>query len=204
MRKTRKRNRPKSGTFLDGQLLIAMPTMSDKRFQKSVIYMCAHSRDGAMGLIINQRADHITFPRLLRQLDIVTKAQENKLPETVQEMAVHVGGPVETVRGFVLHTSDYYASDSTLPIDADVCLTATIDILKAVAGGQGPRQAILALGYSNWAAGQLEREIQSNGWLSCEADAGLIFDNDVDSKYSRAMAKLGIDLTHFVAAAGKA
>ena len=178
MRKTRKRNRPKSGTFLDGQLLIAMPTMSDKRFQKSVIYMCAHSRDGAMGLIINQRADHITFPRLLRQLDIVTKAQENKLPETVQEMAVHVGGPVETVRGFVLHTSDYYASDSTLPIDADVCLTATIDILKAVAGGQGPRQAILALGYSNWAAGQLEREIQSNGWLSCEADAGLIFDNE--------------------------
>lgn len=200
----RKRTRNKATSFLDGQLLIAMPTMSDKRFQRSVIYLCAHSRDGAMGLIINQRADHITFPKLLRQLDIVTKSEERRLPGAVQAMAVHVGGPVETVRGFVLHTSDYFASDSTLPIDSDVCLTATVDILKAVAGGQGPRHAILALGYANWAAGQLEREIQGNGWLSCEADTDLIFDSDVDGKYARAMAKLGIDLAHFVATAGQA
>jgi putative transcriptional regulator len=204
MKKTRRRSRAKSGTFLDGQLLIAMPTMTDKRFQRSVIYVCAHSRDGAMGLIINQRADHITFPKLLRQLDIVTTAQEKKLPEAVSDMAVHVGGPVETVRGFVLHSSDYFASDSTLPINADVCLTATIDILKAVAQGSGPRQAILALGYSNWASGQLEREIQGNGWLSCEADQELVFGADLEHKYHRAMAKLGIDLTHFIASAGQA
>lgn len=205
MRKTRRRGRSsRTATFLDGQLLIAMPTMTDRRFQRSVIYMCAHSREGAMGLIINQRADHITFPKLLRQLDILPADEDKRLPAGVKSMAVHVGGPVETVRGFVLHTADYFASDSTLPIDRDVCLTATVDILKAVAGGKGPRQAILALGYSNWSPGQLEREIQGNGWLSCEADADLIFDRDLDAKYPRAMAKLGIDLAHFVAVAGTA
>jgi putative transcriptional regulator len=206
MRKMRKRGRAsRTVTFLDGQLLIAMPTMTDRRFQRSVIYMCAHSREGAMGLIVNQRADHITFPKLLRQLDILPGDKDDRnLPAGLQGMAVHVGGPVETVRGFVLHTADYFASDSTLPIDQDVCLTATIDILKAVAGGKGPRQSILALGYSNWSPGQLEREIQGNGWLSCEADAELIFGSDLDAKYPRAMAKLGVDLTHFISNAGTA
>jgi putative transcriptional regulator len=193
----------KTGGYLDGQLLIAMPSMTDPRFHRAVIYMCAHSAEGAMGLVINQRAPHITLPRLLEQLEI---APPGSRPLSIQagSMAVHVGGPVETSRGFVLHSSDYFAADSTMPIDESVCLTATIDILKAIAKGSGPDKAILALGYAGWAAGQLEREIQSNGWLNCPADPGIVFDGDIDSKYGRALDSLGIDPSHLVGVAGRA
>ena len=181
------------GGYLDGQLLVAMPLMTDRRFARSVIYMCAHSEEGAMGLIINQRAHHISFAGLLERLGIETASGDEGVANNILAMSVHVGGPVETGRGFVLHTSDYFAADSTLLIDSGVCLTATIDILKAIASGGGPNRSILALGYAGWAAGQLESEIQSNGWLSCPADADLIFDADLDNKYRRVLSKLRQD-----------
>ena len=190
--------------YLDGQLLIAMPVMSDPRFARSVIYLCAHSEDGAMGLVINQRASHISFPDLLERLGIVPGETNGRLSDDVRSMSIYVGGPVETSRGFVLHSSDYFANDSTLPIEDGVCLTATIDILKAIAAGEGPHRAILALGYAGWSPGQLESEIQANGWLNCPADMDLIFDPDVDAKYARALAKIGIDPSHLVNDAGHA
>ncbi|MBI4723762.1 MAG: YqgE/AlgH family protein [Rhodomicrobium sp.] len=192
-----------SDGYLDGQLLIAMPSMTDPRFHRAVIYMCAHSAEGAMGLIINQRAPHITLPKLLEQLEIAPTGP-GPIAIRAGSMAVHVGGPVETSRGFVLHSSDYFAADSTLPINDSVCLTATVDILKAIAKGSGPNKAILALGYAGWAPGQLEREIQSNGWLNCPADVDILFDSDLESKYSRALHFLGVDPTHLSGAAGHA
>jgi putative transcriptional regulator len=157
-----------------------------------------------MGLIINQRAPHIRFHELLGQLKISTNVPGEPASEDLIDLDVHVGGPVETGRGFVLHSSDYYAADSTLPIDDGVSLTATIDILKAMAIGKGPDRAILALGYAGWRPGQLENEIQANGWLHCAADAGLLFDRDLDQKYERALSKLGIDPSHLVSEAGHA
>lgn len=190
--------------YLDGQLLIAMPLMSDKRFARSVIYLCAHSEDGAMGLIINQRASHISFPDLLTRLNILPAEDEDSLSNEIRTMEIHVGGPVESGRGFVLHSSDYFATGSTLPIEDGVCLTATIDILKAIVTGEGPNRAMLALGYAGWSPGQLESEIQSNGWLNCPADIDLIFDHDIEDKYTRALAKIGIDPSHLVGDAGHA
>ena len=178
--------------YLDGQLLIAMPVMDDERFQRSVIYVCAHSSEGAMGIIVNRPAGSIDFPELLVQLDIIQKADQIKLPENAGTMKVLKGGPVETGRGFVLHSSDFFIKDATLRIDDGICLTATVDILKAIARGAGPKHAILALGYAGWEAGQLENEIQDNGWLHCDADPDLIF-GDVEEKYLRALRKIGID-----------
>ena len=201
--KTPKPKRKRRGPgYLDGQLLIAMPIMTDRRFARSVIYLCAHSEEGAMGLIINHRASHISFPDLLERLGIVPKGVEEGLGTDILDRQVHAGGPVETGRGFVLHSADYHANDSTLSIDDDVSLTATIDILKAIAAGQGPQQSILALGYAGWSPGQLESEIQANGWLHCPADMELIFDPDLENKYTRAMAKIGIDPSHLVSEAG--
>ena len=179
-------------SYLDGQLLIAMPVMEDERFARSVIYVCAHSSEGAMGIILNRPAGSIDFPELLVQLDIIEDADQIKLPADAEAMQVMKGGPVETGRGFVLHSSDFFIKDATLPIDEGVCLTATLDILKAIAKGKGPRHAILALGYAGWAPGQLENEIQCNGWLHCPADPDLIFGQDVEDKYERALQKLGI------------
>ena len=179
--------------YLDGQLLIAMPVMDDPRFERSVIYLCAHSSEGAMGIIVNRPAGSIDFPGLLVQLDIIKKADQIALPENAETMKVLKGGPVETGRGFVLHSSDFFIEDATLPIDDGICLTATVDILKAIARGAGPKHAILALGYAGWAAGQLETEIQHNGWLHCDADPDLIFGGDVEEKYLRALAKIGIN-----------
>lgn len=199
-----KRGRDAAPGFLEGQLLVAMPRMTDRRFARSVIYLCAHSEEGAMGLIINQRAHHITAPDLLDRLGILPRSTNDEISWEILSLSIQVGGPVETGRGFVLHSSDYFAEDSTLAIEQGVCLTATIDILKAIAQGQGPNKALLALGYAGWSPGQLESEIQANGWLNCPADADIIFDDDLDSKYARAMAKLGIDLSHLVNDAGHA
>jgi putative transcriptional regulator len=200
----RKVRRGEGVGYLDGQFLVAMPAMTDKRFARSVIYVCAHSVQGAMGLIVNQRAPHITFPELLGQLSITGEDGDGGLDADLVDMDVHVGGPVETGRGFVLHSSDYFAADSTLPIDDGVSLTASVDILKAIAVGKGPDRAILALGYAGWRPGQLESEIQANGWLHCPADHDLLFDRDLDQKYSRAMSKIGIDPSHLVSEAGHA
>jgi putative transcriptional regulator len=179
--------------YLDGQLLIAMPVMGDPRFERSVIYLCAHSAEGAMGIIVNRPAGSVDFPALLVQLNIIKKADQIKLPENAETLKVLKGGPVETGRGFVLHSSDFFIQDATLRIDDEICLTATIDILKAIAKGAGPKHAILALGYAGWAAGQLESEIQDNGWLHCDADPDLIFGGAVEEKYDRALRKIGID-----------
>jgi putative transcriptional regulator len=205
MQVQRKPRKGDNSGYLDGQFLVAMPAMSDKRFARSVIYMCAHSGQGAMGLIINQRAPHISFSELLGQLSIAAGEDDAEaLGPAVHDMEVHVGGPVETGRGFVLHTSDYFAADSTLPIDDGVSLTATIDILKAIALGKGPNRAILALGYAGWRPGQLESEIAANGWLHCPPDIDLLFDRDLEQKYDRAMSKIGIDPSHLVSEAGHA
>ena len=199
-----KRRRSRAPGTLEGQLLVAMPSMTDRRFARSVIYVCAHSDDGAMGLIINQRARHISAPDLLERLGISTRSKDDEVANEVLSLSIQVGGPVETGRGFVLHSADYFADETTLAIEPDVCLTATVDILKAIAQGRGPNRALLALGYSGWSPGQLEREIQSNGWLNCPADLDLIFDDDLETKYTRAMGKLGIDLSYLVSDAGHA
>jgi putative transcriptional regulator len=178
--------------FLDGQMLIASPGMQDERFSRSLIYMCAHSSEGAMGIVVNQPAPHISFPDLLVKLDVIPKAEKIQLPPGAGEVTVLKGGPVETERGFVLHSADFFIENSTLPIDEGVCLTATLDILKAIARGAGPVSAILALGYAGWSPGQLESELQHNGWLHCSADPELIFGTDVEAKYDRAMQKIGI------------
>jgi putative transcriptional regulator len=194
----------KKSSFLDGQMLIAMPGMSDPRFDRSVIFMCAHSDNGAMGIIVNKRAPMISFSELLERLDIMPQESRIKLPDDVQSMLVQFGGPVEPGRGFVLHTSDYFSADTSLPIDERVALTATLDILRAIAGGQGPRRSLLALGYAGWAPGQLEDEIQRNGWLSCAADEDLLFGNDLDGKYVSALHKIGVDPAMLSSEAGHA
>ncbi len=191
-------------SYLDGQCLIAMPGMRDERFQRTVVYVCAHSDEGAMGLVINRSAPELQLAELLVQLGIVDQGSEIRLPAASQGVQVLRGGPVETGRGFVLHSSDYFMESSTLPIDDGVCLTHTIDVLRAIASGDGPRQAFLALGYAGWGAGQLENEIQANGWLHCEADAELLFDLALDTKYQRALSKLGIEPGRLSVAAGRA
>jgi putative transcriptional regulator len=190
-------------SYLDGQCLVAMPSMGDARFARSVVYVCAHSEDGAMGIVLNKRARDMSFPDLLVQLDIIPKTEIITLPQSAGLVPVLKGGPVETGRGFVLHSADFFA-ESSLPIDDGVCLTATLDILKAMAIGEGPLSALLALGYAGWGAGQLETEIQANGWLHCPADAELIFDAALDAKYDRALAKIGVSLASLSTEAGHA
>jgi putative transcriptional regulator len=179
--------------YLDGQLLVAMPVMGDPRFERSVIYLCAHSPEGAMGIMVNRPAGSIDFPELLVQLKIIKSSEQIELPENAESLKVLTGGPVDTGRGFVLHSSDFFIENATLRIDDGICLTATVDILKAIAKGAGPKHAILALGYAGWAPGQLETEIQDNGWLHCDADPDLVFGDDVEEKYTRALRKIGID-----------
>ena len=200
----KKPDKPPARGYLDGQMLIAMPTMGDERFTRSVIYVCAHSTEGAMGIVVNQPAANIKFPDLLVQLEVIPATERIELPVEAEEVKVLKGGPVETGRGFVLHTADFFIENSTLPIDEGICLTATLDILKAIARGTGPHNAILALGYAGWAPGQLEQEIQQNGWLHCAADPELIFGTDTGGKYEQALRKIGIDLSHLSSEAGHA
>lgn len=184
------------GDSLQAQLLIAMPSMQDERFQRSVIFMCSHTADaGAMGLMINKQLPNLQFADLARQLDIEA---ENSPPITM-----HFGGPVETGRGFVLHSDDYHR-DATVPMAEGVSMTATVDILRAMASGAGPGDAILALGYAGWAPGQLEQEIQRNDWLHCAADSDIIFEVALDSKWEAAVRRIGIDPAMLSMQAGRA
>jgi len=180
---------------LAGQLLVAMPQMTDPRFVRTVIYLCAHSAEGAMGLVVNRLIESITFPNLLAQLGIES--------DPAEDLPIHFGGPVESSRGFVLHSADY-VQDSTLLIDDGIALTATVDVLRAIAGGHGPRHRVLALGYAGWAPGQLDAEIQANGWLLVPADADLVFGVDNEAKWERSLAKIGIDLSLLSSEAGHA
>ena len=182
--------------YLTGQLLIAMPSMQDNRFARTVIYLCAHNAEGAMGLVINRLAGAVTFPDLLEQLNIEGRSVD-------KEIRIHFGGPVETGRGFVLHSGDY-RHESTLSVAEEVALTATIDILQDIANGCGPRRSLLALGYAGWGPGQLDHEIHANGWLHVAPDEHLVFDDDLDGKWDRAIAKLGIDVSLLSGDAGHA
>ncbi|ALJ35632.1 YqgE/AlgH family protein [Azospirillum brasilense] len=186
----------KSSDYLTGQLLIAMPGMTDPRFQRTVIYMCAHNEDGAMGLVVNRLFGSVTFEDLLEQLEI-------EIQEPIANMPVHYGGPVESGRGFVLHSTDY-VRDGTLVVDDEVALTATIDILRAISEDRGPRRNILLLGYAGWGPGQLDAEIQANGWLNVPCDETLLFDPELDTKWERSIAKLGVSLSMLSAEAGHA
>jgi len=182
--------------YLAGQVLIAMPSMNDPRFARTVVYLCLHSADGALGIVLNKPLDGLSFSDLLKQLNIDPAPPERKLP-------MYQGGPVDTGRGFVLHTTDW-VQDASLRVNEQVALTASIDVLKEVARGGGPRRGILALGYAGWGPGQLDREIQQNSWLSVAADEALVFDPDSDSKWQRALAKLGVDPSLLSGAAGHA
>ena len=188
--------------FLDDQFLIAMPGMKDERFARSVIYICAHSEEGAMGLIINQ-VQEMLFPDLLVQLGVLDEKQAIRLPPQARDLVIRHCGPVYRSRGFVLHSDDYMV-ESSMPVSDEVCLTATVDILRAISAGSGPRHALMALGYSGWGAGQLEHEIAENGWLTCPASMDLLFDPDLDRKYDRILASLGINPAHLSIDAGHA
>ncbi len=202
----KKTRRKKSGAteFLDGQLLVAMPSMPDERFARSVIYICAHSDEGAMGIVINQKSKSVTFPELLVQLKVIEEKAAIRLPPEVEDVQVLRGGPMEAGRGFVLHTDDFQSGDSTVTIHKGVCLTATLDILRAIAEGVGPHQAALALGYASWGPGQLEDELLHNGWLTGPADPALIFDAAHDDKYTRALRSMGVDPAYLSGEAGHA
>jgi putative transcriptional regulator len=183
-------------TSLVGQLLVAMPQMEDPRFERAIIYLCAHNADGAMGVVVNKLVDAITFDALLDQLGIEPLAPCNTI-------RVHFGGPVETGRGFVLHSSDY-VQPNTLVVDERFALTSTIDVLKAIAEGRGPSRCLLALGYAGWGSGQLDTEMLENTWLSVPADDDLVFGSDISHKWENAIHKLGIDLLSLSSDAGHA
>jgi putative transcriptional regulator len=183
--------------FLEGKLLIAMPGMADERFAQTVIYMCAHSSKGAMGIVINKPIPGLSFAELMKQLQIQAGPAAGDVP-------ILYGGPVETGRGFVLHSGDYEGSDSTLTVSENISLTATLDILRAIADGRGPKHALFALGYAGWGAGQVENEFQVNGWIHCQADPALVFGTDPQAKWSAALARLGIGPSGLVSDAGRA
>ncbi|MDB5532551.1 MAG: hypothetical protein JWO28_866 [Hyphomicrobiales bacterium] len=189
---------------LEGQMLIAMPSMGDPRFERSVIYVCAHSANGAMGIRVNRQSRRVKFPELLVQLEVIGSEETIRLPPPVVDVQVLRGGPVDRGRGFVLHSPDFFTPSSSLAISDDIALTATVDILRAIAKGEGPKKSVLALGYAGWAEGQLEIEIQKNGWLTCPADEAIIFDSSHETKYERALKKIGVDLSMLSVQMGRA
>jgi putative transcriptional regulator len=182
---------------LAGQLLIAMPQMMDPRFARSVVYVCAHSEEaGAMGLVVNKLLSSLTMDELFAHLKLEPTQLNASRP-------VHFGGPVEPGRGFVLHSTDY-TEDATLTVGDEFGVTATLDILRAMGKGEGPRHSLLALGYAGWAPGQLDAEIQANGWLSVAADRTLVFGGALDDKWERALGKLGVSPSMLSLEAGHA
>jgi putative transcriptional regulator len=182
--------------FMTGQLLVAMPQMRDARFTRSVIYVCAHTGDGAMGLVVNRLVGSLTFPDLLQQLNIDAR-------DKGEHIRIRSGGPVETGRGFVLHSTDY-VDDATLRVGDTIGLTATIDILKDIASGSGPRRSILALGYAGWGPGQLDAELQANAWLTVPADEELLFDDALNDKWERSLHKISVNPAFLTGEAGHA
>ena len=191
-----------SSTSLEGKLLLAMPTISDQNFGRSVVFMCSHSKQGAMGFVINKPAPLTVFSDLIEKTDLGDKTLT--IAPNVLSMPIRLGGPVETYRGFVLHSGDYPAADTSLKIAGGYAVSATIDILRDIALGQGPGKRLITLGYAGWAPGQLENEIQHNGWLHCDPDDHLVFGENLERKYAEAMKKLGVDPRMLSAEAGHA
>jgi putative transcriptional regulator len=173
---------------LVGRFLVAAPSMPDSNFRKSVVFICKHDDDGALGIIVNNKVDDLPLGQVYKQLGI-------DVPETAAERPVLFGGPVETTRGLVLHSADYNRDGETLLIEGGLALTASLEVLKDMANGIGPKQAWLALGHSGWEPGQLDREMQDNAWLVVDGDAGLVFDPDFPAKWQRALDRLGGGLT---------
>ena len=171
---------------LTGRLLIAMPALVSSPFAQAVVFLCAHStEDGAMGLVVNRRLSQPGFDELLEQLGVAPTPPRRRI-------TLCAGGPVENSRGFVLHSADW-TGDGSLAVDEGIVLTASLDVLKVIADGSGPRQALLALGHATWAPGQLEEEIQQNAWLSAPSSDKILFGADHESKWRRALASLNID-----------
>ena len=186
------------GEFLAGRLLIAMPGIGDPRFERAVILMCAHSADNAMGVAVNNPVEGLSLSDLLERLGVKSR-------DDLVARPVLAGGPVERERGFVIHTDDFATADATLPVVSGIALTPTREVLEAIADAERrPRQSILALGCATWGAGQLEQEIRESVWLSCDADEGLVFDDDHDSKWVRALAKIGVTADRLSVQAGRA
>lgn len=188
---------------LTGKFLIAMPGMGDTRFEKAVIFICAHSDEGAMGFVVNKVMDELEVAEFLQQLEIINGDERIELTEHLSNKVMHNGGPVEPGRGFVLHSSDF-ESDTTMHVNKHVRLTATLEILRAIAVGNGPSESIIALGYSGWAAGQLEQEITTNGWLTADYDDAILFDQKNKTKYDRTLALLGVDASLLSSDSGNA
>jgi putative transcriptional regulator len=183
---------------LSGRMLIAMPGIGDPRFERALIFVCAHTDEHAMGIAVNRPLEGLTVPDLLGKLGVKSSIE---LPPQL----VMAGGPVERERGFVLHTPDYVSPDSTMAVSETVGLTATREVLEAMGDGlRRPRQSLLALGYSGWGPGQLEKEIRENVWLTCDPDEDLVFGEDYDAKWNRALAKLGVEAGMLSAQAGRA
>lgn len=178
-------------TTLEGKLLISMPSIRDSNFENSVVFLCAHSDQGAMGLVINKPAPLMFFADLLDRVEI--EGSINDIDEEILRVPVRLGGPVEQFRGFVLHTVDYNSFENTLAIGKQFGLTATTEILRDIAKNSGPHRRLVALGYAGWAPGQLENEIQHNGWLHCDADEDLLFSDALEIKHHQALKKLGVD-----------
>ncbi|WP_338055539.1 YqgE/AlgH family protein [Shimia biformata] len=182
---------------LTGRLLIAMPGMGDPRFANSLVYLCAHSETGAMGLIVNKLVPGMSFKSLLDQLEIPCQPRPGSAP-------LHFGGPVESSRGFVLHGTDYRSDLSTLMVNEEFAMTATLDVLEEMGQGNGPSRALMALGYAGWGPGQLEDEIAANGWLTCDASLELVFDRANDRKWEAALESIGVSALMLSATAGHA
>ncbi|MCG3269347.1 YqgE/AlgH family protein [Yoonia sp. I 8.24] len=182
---------------LTGKLLIATPGMDDPRFVKSVIYMCSHSDDGGMGLIVNKPQADLLFSDLLDQMGVNKAAG-------VRDIRVHFGGPVDQTRGFVLHSNDYAAAIGTLKVTDEISMSATLDVIEDIASGAGPDTSMLALGYAGWAPGQLESEIAHNGWLTCDARSDIVFGRANEHKWAGALKHMGIDPLLLSDTAGRA
>lgn len=177
---------------LKGQFLVATPDMGDERFAETVVYLIAHGEDGAMGLVINQPMPDMRLSDVLAEIDLGENAETIRIPERLLKQDVFKGGPVDSSRGFVLHTSDYFRDGNSFPVDGDICLTATLDVLRAIAEGKGPKRSLLALGYCGWSAGQLEEELRQNGWLTAARSDELLFTVPARKKYEAALATIGV------------
>ena len=200
MAQNKDKSKSNDESYLAGKLLLAMPGMGDSRFYKSVIYVCAHDEEGAMGLVINHPLESVAFDELLEELKITADIEVDL---NALEVPVMRGGPVEGARGFLLHSSDFSKPD-TVKVDDRIYVTGTLDALKDVAQGAGPARRIFILGYAGWTAGQLDQELQQNAWLVVDADPDLVFSEGAEDKWERAVRKLGIEPSMLSAAGGSA